>query len=146
MNKAFTREIEDHGGYCPTCGAVGTDVLQATVAAHVPAEAREHLSDSAWFCPQPTCDVAYFDRFDRTVGTDVLAQPVYPKDPAAPICPCFGLTCDDIEADVQEGVVTRVKAHLEQANSGDARCVTMSASGQSCIPAVQRYFMKHRGQ
>jgi hypothetical protein len=146
MNKAFTREIEERGGYCPACGALGTDVLQATLVAHVPAAAREHLADSAWFCSHPTCDVAYFDRFDRTVATDILAQPVFPKDPEAPICPCFGLTCEDIEADVQEGVVTRVKAHLEQANSSDARCVTKSASGHSCIPAVQRHFMQLRGQ
>ena len=39
--------------------------------------------------------------------TGDLNKPVYPKNPDAPICACFGLTRQDIEQDVSEGVVTR---------------------------------------
>ena len=146
MNKAFVKETEDPGDRCPTCGSIGQTVGQATLEAHLPAEACAQLSNSAFFCPHPTCAVAYFDQFERMVRTESLIQPVYPKDAQAPICPCFGLTCEDIEADVREGVVTRVKAHLQRVQSDDARCATMAASGQSCIAAVQRYFMRLRGQ
>jgi bacterioferritin-associated ferredoxin len=74
-----------------------------------------------------------------------LRHPVYPKDPQAPICACFGLTAEEVEADVAEGGVTRVRALIEKAKSPAAHCGTAAASGQSCIGEVQRYFMKLRG-
>jgi hypothetical protein len=45
---------------------------------------------------------------------------------------------------LNEGVVTRVRSLLEKAKSPEARCRTMSASGQSCVGDVQRYYMKLR--
>ena len=116
----------------------------ATLLLHL--EALGQIADSAFFCPHPTCEVAYFDQFEQTVPVASLSAPVYPKDPDAPICPCFGLTCEDIEADVAEGAVTRVKAHLERARSDGACCTTKAADGRSCVPAVQRYFMRLRGE
>jgi hypothetical protein len=145
MNKAFVREPEDAGDRCPACGSTGQRVFAATLEAHLSPESRRQLSDSAYFCPHPTCGVAYFDSLERTVPADSLLCPVYPKDPEAPICPCFGLTVEDIEADVREGGVTRMKAHHAQAQSAEAHCATAAASGQSCIPVVQRCFMRLRG-
>ncbi|MEX0703848.1 MAG: hypothetical protein WD069_17245 [Planctomycetales bacterium] len=145
MNKAFVREPEDHGDRCPRCGSAGREVFEATLAAHLPPEQRARIGDAACFCPHPTCEVAYFDRFERTVEVGGLLRPVYPKDPQAPICPCFGLTCDDIEADAREGSVARLKEHRQQAASPEARCATAAPDGQSCIPAVQRHYFKARG-
>ena len=48
----------------------------------------------------------------------------------------------DIEADVREGVVTRVKATIEKAKSADARCSQMAADGQPCVAAVQKYYFQ----
>ena len=45
--------------------------------------------------------MAYFDAFERAILSADLTKPVYPKDPDAPICACFGLTRRDIEQDVQ---------------------------------------------
>ena len=144
MNKAFVKESQDPGDRCPSCGAIGAEVLQVTLRAHLESEAYDRLSESAFFCPHPTCEVAYFDSFERTAPVTSLRAPVYPKDPDAPICPCFGLGREDIEADVAEGVVTRLKAHLQRAESDAACCATKSADGKSCVPAVRRYFMKLR--
>jgi hypothetical protein len=146
MNKAFVKEAEDPGDRCPSCGAIGTSVGQPTLQAHLSAVDCDRFTDSAFFCPYPTCDVAYFDKFERFVSTASLSTPLYPKDPDAPICPCFGLRCEDIEADVSEGVVTRMKAHRKQAESPKACCASKTADGRSCIPAVQRYFMRLRGE
>jgi hypothetical protein len=146
MNKAFVKETDDPGDRCPACGAIGTSVYQATLRAHLPPEACDRLSEPAFFCPYPSCDVAYFDQYARTAPAASLRAPLYPKDPAAPICPCFGLTCDDIEADVAEGAPTRVKPHLQRAQSPAANCTTQTADGRSCIPAVQRYYMRRRGE
>ena len=146
MNKAFTQEREDPGDRCPACGTVGTPVYRATLEAHVSSEVCHRFAGSAYFCPHPTCDVAYFDPLEQRVPVSSLRAPVYPKDPDAPICPCFGLTRHDIEADIREGVVTRVKAHLERAQSDSSQCATKTADGRSCIAAVQRHFMRLRGQ
>ncbi len=144
MNKAFVREPDQTVERCPRCGSVGQAVGRETMQAHLPDDVRDQLSEPASFCPLPQCEVAYFDMFERSVTTESLLKPVYPKDPDAPICACFGLKCEDIDADIQEGAVTRVKALIEKAQSDEARCAANAANGQSCVPAVQRYYMQHR--
>ena len=85
-------------------------------------------------------------RLQRAVVGDDLAlrRPVYPKDLESPICGCFGFTREEIEQDVQEGVATRCRELLAKAKSPQARCAVMAADGRSCVPEVQRYFMKCR--
>jgi hypothetical protein len=145
MNKAFVREPDDTGvGHCPKCGSLGTDVVRATMSEHVAPEAVQQLSESAFFCPFPRCEVVYFDRFDRVAAIASLRHPVWPKDAAAPLCGCFGLTAEDIDADVDEGAPRRVRELLAKSKTDQARCAILSASGRCCMPEVQRYYMKHR--
>jgi hypothetical protein len=145
MNKAFVREPDGHVEYCPRCGSQGQPVGRETLAHHLPGELIRKVAERANFCPSPQCEVVYFDGFERVVLTADLPQPVYPKDPAAPICACFGLTREQIEQDVREGVVTRTKAILEKAKSSAARCTAMAANGQSCAAYVQKYYMQCKG-
>lgn len=145
MNKAFVREPDQGLERCPHCGAVGEPVGLDTVAAFLRPEVQDPLSDSAHFCPYAACDVVYFDMFERAVLVTDLVRPVYPKDPTAPLCGCFGLTCDDIEDDLAENSVARVKAHLVRAKSEQTHCRTQSVTGRSCIEEVQRYYFKRRG-
>ena len=145
MNKAFIREPDDTGElHCPACGSLGVAVQRATWEAHIRRGATEGLADSAFFCPFARCDVVYFDMFERRVTTDALSHGVYPKDPQAPICGCFGLTAEDVEADIREGAPMRVRQVVARAKSDEAHCRTMSPSGQSCVAEVQRYYMKLR--
>jgi len=145
MNKAFVREPDTTEVLCPRCGAAGVSALRAAFETHVPPQARRPLAASTYFCPTPTCQVAYFDAFEAVVGTDALVHPVYPKDPAAPLCSCFGLTLDDIEADVAAGTPHRIRELLAQSKTPAARCEELSPSGRSCIPDVQRCYFKLRG-
>jgi hypothetical protein len=143
MNKAFVREPDDTGQrHCPACGSLALAVGAATLEAQLSAELRQGLAESAYFCPYPHCEVAYFDDYERRVAAAALPQPVYPKSPSAPLCACFGLTLDDIEADLAEGTPRRVRALLEQARSAEARCTTRSASGRSCVAEVQRTYLR----
>jgi hypothetical protein len=147
MNKAFIREPEDTGQWsCPRCGSLGIAVHSETLAAHLSPEARKQVADAAYFCPFPRCEVAYFDAFERVVPVEALGKPVYPKDPSAAICSCFGLTLDDIEQDLAEGGVRRVKELLAKAKGPAAHCSTASPSGQSCIAEVQRAYMQRRSE
>ncbi len=145
MNKAFVREPEPTAEYCPRCGSKGEPVGTKILAAHLTAQQRGGLAETANFCPSPQCPVAYFDGFERLILAAELRQAIYPKDPAAPICACFGLTRADIEQDVREGVVTRTKAVLEKARSPAARCGETAANGQPCVAYVQKYYMQCRG-
>ena len=143
MNKAFVREPDDHGAArCPRCDSPGNAVQAETLDALLQPEARGALSDSAFFCPFPRCEVAYFDRFERTAPVTALVRPVYPKDPSAPLCACFGLGAEEIEADIREGKPTRVRALLERAKSAEAHCQTANPTGESCVAEVQRYYMR----
>ena len=145
MNKAFVREPEDTGqAYCPRCSSLGIPVTETTLEAQLTTVAASELASTAWFCPFPNCEVAYFDLFERVALQDALQRPAYPKDPAAPICPCFGFTTEEIEKDLEEGGVRRTKAHVERAKQSHD-CLTKSPTGQSCIAEVQRYYMKRRG-
>lgn len=147
MNKAFIKEPEQgDSAYCPRCGSLGLAVGEATLAAQLAPEALAGIAKAAFFCPFPTCEVAYFDAFDRLTTVDQLLQPVYPKDPEAPLCPCFGFTRDEIEEDLAEGGVSRVRALVEKARGGQAQCLAKSPSGRSCVSEVQRYFMRRRAE
>ena len=147
MNKAFVKEPEDTGDrLCPRCGSLGTPVGATTLDGQLPSEERRKLAESAWYCPYPRCEVGYFDQFDRWVGGDVLLHPSYPKDATAPLCPCFDFTRDQVEADVAENGARRVRELLAKSKSPEARCTTMSPSGQCCMPEVQKYFFRLREQ
>lgn len=145
MNKAFVREPDTTEVLCPRCGAAGVSVMRMTFEAHVPAEAQRPLAASCYFCPTPTCQVAYFDAFEAVVTADALNRPVYPKDPAAPLCPCFGLTLDDVEADVAEGTPRRIRDLLAKSKTPAARCAELSPTGRTCLPDVQKCYFKLRG-
>ena len=142
MNKAFVREPDRTADYCPRCGSKGEPVGGETLRSFLTEEQQRMVAEPANFCPSPQCDVVYFDSFERAVLTTDIQRPVYPKDPTAPICPCFGLTREDIERDVEEGVRTRTKAVLENAKSSGARCREMTANGRSCVAYVQKYYMQ----
>ena len=143
MNKAFIREPEfDGSAYCPRCGSLGTAVTEAALDRYVKEEFRSRIGQSAWFCPFARCDAAYFDLLERVVAVGELRQGVYPKDPAAPICACFGFTLDEIEADLQEGAPTRIRALLSKTKSSEARCSDLAADGHCCMPEVQRLYVR----
>jgi len=146
MNKAFVREPDVMADYCPKCGAAGESVGEVTLTSQLSSEQRQHLAEPANFCPTPRCEVAYFDKFERFVLAADLARPVYPKDPTAPLCACFGLTADDIDQDIAEGSVKRVRAAIERAKSTDAHCAEQAPNGRSCIAQVQRYYMQRKGK
>jgi hypothetical protein len=113
-----------------------------TLSAFLRPEARGALSDASFFCPFARCEVAYFDQFERAVTVDALVRPVSPKDPDAPLCGCFGLGREEIEADIRDGTPTRVRALLERAKSAEAHCLTASPTGESCVAEVQRCYMR----
>ncbi len=146
MNKAFVREPDaDSRVLCPRCGTVGIPVGSGPLDTHIRPEARARMQDAAWYCSQPSCEVAYFNLFELTVTLGELLAPVYPYDVDAPICGCFGFSYDDVEADVRDGQPVRIRKLLAQSQSPEAHCQTLAVDGQCCIREVQKLYMKLRG-
>ena len=141
MNKAFVKEPEQGDEQCPRCGSIGQSVGRHTMERYV-GDAAATLADRSNFCPKPTCDVVYFDMFERYILCSALILPAYPKDPTAPICACFGFTERDADADIAEGGRDRTRAVVERAKSSESRCEMLAANGRCCVAEVQRYFMK----
>lgn len=145
MNKAFVREPDSTEVRCPRCGAPGLNALRAAFESHVAPEVRRPLAASVYFCATPSCAVAYFDAFEAVVPVEALSKPVYPKDPAAPLCACFGLTLEDVEADVRDVSPVRIRALLAKSKGPEARCEELSPAGRSCLADVQRCYFKLKG-
>lgn len=146
MNKAFIKENDGADqGFCPRCGQQGIPVEEAPLATHLPVEARKTLGRTVYWCDHPDCTVAYFDNFDASVPTLQLRGPVAPKDPAAPLCACFGLTYDDVQEDVADGDPARIRELHQRSKSDEARCFETSPSGRCCLPAVQKLYFQLRG-
>ena len=89
--------------------------------------------------------MAYCDLLERTIATAAAHGLPWPKDPAGPLCACHGLTVDDVDRDVAEGVPTRVRAVVHKAGEPGADCAIRSADGRSCVARVQRFYMRRRG-
>jgi hypothetical protein len=145
MNKAFVREPDFDGrAFCPRCRSLGLPVEHGPLDRYIKPESRSKLGDTAWFCNFPRCDVAYFNLFDAVVLRDELALPVYPFDLDAPLCACFGLAYDDVDADVGESVPSRIRETLAKSKSPDARCEELAPDGRCCMPVVQELYMRLR--
>src|SRR4029078_2476739 len=113
---------------------------------YLSSDVRQRLGNSGCFSETPTCEAGYFDVVEDFAPTSELLKPCYPKDPDAPLCACFGLTSDDIEQDLAEGTPRRVREVVAKAKTDAANCGTLSASGQSCVAAVQKYYMRRLQQ
>jgi hypothetical protein len=146
MNKAFVKDpepLEPRGPSAGGCDGMGVPVSRKTLLAQLPLEAARRFSESAFYCPNPACDVAYFDTWGTTVSRSLLRTPAYPKSATAPICSCFGITAAEIEADAEAGRKDRLRDLLAKAESDAAECETRSPSGASCAAEARRLFLRH---
>lgn len=147
MNKAFVREPDaDARVNCPRCGGLASEVGCGPLDVHVCAEYRGRLGESAWCCRNPGCEVMYFDLFEQRILVSELRGPVYPKDLWAPICACFGLSMEEIEADLRVGEPVRIRELYRKSQSGEARCAELAADGRCCLGEVQRLYLRGSGK
>lgn len=134
------KEAEQAEPRCPACGALGDEVGPATLNAHLPADARSTVGEKAYYCVNSDCPVAYFNAWGASVPRERMTGTAYPKDPQAPLCPCFGISADDVIADARDGRKDRVRDLVEKSKGPDARCAEKCPDGLPCVPRVLRLF------
>jgi len=147
MNKAFCKEPDSaEPAVCPACGREGLAVAVETIRAHATVESAESLGEPAYFCTTDTCTVAYFDLLERSIETTAARDLFWPKDPAGPLCNCHGLSLEDVDADIAEGVPTRLREVVRKAGEPGAACAVRTADGRPCVARVQKYFLRRRAE
>lgn len=128
---------------CPSCQSPGEAVGIVTLDAQLSPDDRKAIGDRAFYCPSPSCPTAYFSAWDAVVPLSRLRSRSWPKDPDAPLCPCFGLTVADIVNDARAGRKNRVLEIREEADAPDARCPSLAPDGKSCSAQVMRLFREN---
>ena len=125
---------------CPESGSVGTRVARRTVQALVIGASLQRLrSEEYRFCPDPTCDVVYFDDEGSRFTTADLRVPVWQKSVfgAGEICYCFGESEASIRAEVEaagtSGAVDRIRRHIA---ANHCACDIRNPRGACCLGDV----------
>jgi len=145
MSRAFVKDPETPGPTCPSppgCGGSGVPVSSVTLRARLRPEAAARFGEEAFFCPDPACEVAYFDGRLAWAARSELLEPAYPKQAGAPLCACFGIAREAIEELGRRGDKAAMRAFLERAASPEARCATRAADGRSCATEARRVFLR----
>ena len=145
MSRAFVKEPETPGPCCPSppgCDGDGVPVSRVTLQARLRPEAAARFAADGYFCPNPACEVAYFDADRERATKDELLAPAWPKHPGAPLCACFGIAQDVFEDFGRRGDKAAMGAFLQRAGSPEARCASCAADGRSCATEARRVFLR----
>lgn len=94
------------------------------------------------FCPDPSCDLVYFDREAGSVfHKHDLSIRVGLKETEGPIpvCYCFGHTVADLRNDIASRGVTDVLASITaEVRAGHCACEVKNPEGSCCLGSVSR--------
>ena len=125
---------------CPSSGSAGVAVDLQTVKALLTDTALRRLNVAKHrFCPDPTCDVVYFDVTGRTFGTGDVRVAVWQKQPFGrrPICYCFGESEASIQMELEDAgrslAVERVREYIR---AGRCACGVRNPRGSCCLADV----------
>jgi hypothetical protein len=152
-NSCCLEKAAANGPACPESGSVGSAVDRQTVKALLTEHALRRLSAGEYrFCPDPGCEIVYFDAAgEKFVAADVRV-PVMQKLPfgVRPVCYCFGESEESIRAEVETHgrslAAERVREHIA---AGRCACEVRNPRGVCCLgdvmAAVKRVLLADKG-
>jgi hypothetical protein len=123
---------------CPVCGKQGRKVGQETLDHHLAPARRAQLGDEAGFCPNPACEVVYFNG-SRIVRKDETLLPVTQKDSGDEVfvCYCFAHKRGDLRRDLAEKGATDIPDRIKQGiKEGRCDCERKNPQGACCLGNV----------
>jgi hypothetical protein len=130
-------DTEETRSVCPASGTVGAPVELITVKALLTEPALSRLSAiDHRFCPDPVCDVVYFNALGDCYRRQDLRVPVWQKEPfgARLVCYCFGETEGTIREEIETAeasrAVERVREHIAAKRCA---CDVRNPRGACCL-------------
>ena len=126
---------------CPVSRTVGSRVALITVKALLKGKALRALEGKAYrFCPEPGCEVVYFDRgansiFDKR-DLEVRVGLKESDDPI-PVCYCFDITEEDLRKSISATGETDIPAMITaEVRAGHCACEVKNPQGSCCLGNV----------
>ncbi len=127
-------------GTCPRSGTKGIAVDPLTVKALLTETAlRRFAASTHHFCPEPACDVVYFDDGGGVYLRADVRVPVWQKEPfgSRVVCYCFGEDERYMRAEIlttgRSEAVERVRDHIA---AGRCACEVRNPRGVCCLGDV----------
>ena len=138
-------------GHCPESGTAGAKVDLITVKALLRPDALRRLEGREYrFCPEPHCDVVYFDSASASkFRKDDLVVRVGQKESQDPIpvCYCFDVTMADLRKDITARGDTDIPQRItEQIRAGHCACEVKSPAGSCCLGLIHEAVKKIKSQ
>ena len=125
---------------CPVSRMKGRPVEPLTVKALLTEPALRCINNSAHrYCPEPSCDVVYFDTKGMFYVKSEVRVPVWQKEPFGDrtVCYCFGVSESSIRAEIQAAgrsdATERVRTHVA---AGRCACEVRNPRGACCLGDV----------
>ena len=136
---------------CPESRTIGSKVALITVKALLRPNALRRLEGRDYhFCPDPDCDVVYFDsaaasRF-RKDDLVVRVGQKEDKDPI-PVCYCFDVTIADLRKDITSRGDTDIPQKITQEiKAGHCACEVKNPEGSCCLGSVREAVRELKSQ
>jgi hypothetical protein len=126
---------------CPVSRTIGSKVDLITVKALLTGRGLRRLEGKAYrFCPEPNCDVVYFDREADSVFEECdLEVRVGQKqsDDSIPVCYCFDFSVADLRKDIAAEGETGIPAMIAaEVRAGHCACEVRNPQGTCCLGNV----------
>lgn len=142
-------EIDGKADLCPVSRTTGLRVGLITLKALLKGDALRRLEGKAYrFCPDPECDVVYFDReADSSFDKSDLEVRVGQKESEGPIpvCYCFGFTLEDLRRDLTTRGETEIPVVIaNEIKAGHCACEVKNPQGSCCLGNVSRAIQRVR--
>lgn len=135
-----TTDVEPAAAACPSCGAVGRLVPDATIVSMLPREsALRLLGLERRFCKTPSCSVLYYGPGGRSVDKREARVRVAVKEGSPPmtVCYCFGVSAEDLQREVGElGEAPSRDRIKREIRAGTCDCERKNPSGSCCLGEV----------
>jgi hypothetical protein len=128
---------------CPMSGTTGTSVDLVTPKALLTGTALRRLDGRAYhFCPDPSCDLVYFDRKAGSIfrKRDLSVRVgLKESEDSITVCYCFGFTAADLRNDIAKRGATDIPAVITaEVKAGHCPCEVKNPQGSCCPGNVSK--------
>ena len=135
---------------CPTCGQSTRAIKPTTPRSLLTEKARAQVTDydGFRFCPNPTCELLYFQPDTKAIfEPEAVGVPVFQKSTSAtrPVCYCFEHSALEVLTEALDaGDSLIVQSITDKCRKGEDRCEETNPQGSCCLGNVRAVIRQAR--